>query len=698
MEAPAQELLEKSITEAFAPFLSERESGSRRIIRASLPYGKPLDGLESTTPYHLVDRDALLKGMIADGVAARLPDTSSQWLADALRRHGMQPELLLQADHVAPAIEMTVVASDSLKERILPAARASSRATSQRDDFHSRHLCFALLDDLTACPLERSPLETSLLEVLRGEFLERCIELYPIEAEAWRRLGFTSQTRGRRNDRVRTLSDAPATVDSLGRDAFAQVLAARIAQIGAELKEHRPSGDAAFILHMDGPWGSGKSTILNFLRAKLEMNRPPWLVIQFNAWRNQNRKPAWWPLLLEVRAAAVRSLSWRSPLVIAVWLWWRLRMDWLSYILAALLLGAAGWLVASAAPAGSIRGLLSQWDGVLKSVGAVLATVGSFLAMARGFTLGSRRNAEAYFECKSEPFQRVIRLFGFLVRAVGRPIAVFVDDLDRCDGNYVIELLEGIQTSLRAEPIVYVVSGDRKWICSSFEKRYADFCSEIGTPGRPLGYLFLDKIFQASTTVPLIPATRQAKFWGELLERNPNVAQKRHQARGDAASGAAALLAGATSEEEMRAAIQSAQEGSLERETLQAQAAIRSTSAEATKIIEHRLQPLACLLEANPRAMKRLVNAYGLNRAVAYLEGRDISVEALARWTIIELRWPKLADHLAMSWRGTVDTEIEAVVPESLRSLVRSREVRAVIGSDGDEGRLSPEELEKILG
>jgi hypothetical protein len=63
------------------------------------------------------------------------------------------------------------------------------------------------------------------------------------------------------------------------------------------------------------------------------------------------------------------------------------------------------------------------------------------------------------------------------------------------------------------------------------------------------------------------------------------------------------------------------------------------------------LQPFAPLLEANPRSMKRLVNAYGIASAVEILrsvaaEATQTRPETLALWTILSLRWPLLADYL----------------------------------------------------
>jgi hypothetical protein len=287
-------------------------------------------------------------------------------------------------------------------------------------------------------------------------------------------------------------------------------------------------------------------------------------------------------------------------------------------------------------------------------------------------------------------------MFNKLVRNTRKPIAVFIDDIDRCDSSYVVELLEGIQTLLRPAPVVYVVAGDRKWITSSFKKRFADFCEDIGVPGRPLGYLFLDKVFQLSTPIPRLSGTRRSGFWKQLLGMADPTAVAIDVASLEAQ--AKEKLKGIRQHEEVQALIDNTPQG-LEQETIRAAAALHVASREATSAAEHRLERFDSLLERNPRSMKRLVNAYGLNRSLAYLEARDVPVETLARWTIIELRWPILADYLAVNWTDIAEVGLEKhEFPDHIRPLLKDLDVRDVLGEGDDVGRLTKDALALILG
>ena len=82
-----------------------------------------------------------------------------------------------------------------------------------------------------------------------------------------------------------TYSDIPVKTeadDQLGRFAFAEVLASRICQL------RDAETGSPLVIHLDGPWGSGKSTILNFLEVALaERESNSWIVLRYNAWQQQ---------------------------------------------------------------------------------------------------------------------------------------------------------------------------------------------------------------------------------------------------------------------------------------------------------------------------------------------------------------------------------------------------------------------------
>jgi hypothetical protein len=550
------------------------------------------------------------------------------------------------------------------------------------------------------------------------------------------------EPRPRGMESVATQADDPATVDELGRRPFAEVIAARIEEVWKTQSAKdggRPAG--AFMVHIHGPWGSGKTSVLNFMRAHLQdVKRPSaerWVVVEYNAWRNQRIRPPWWTLIKEIYTQSSRQLGfWRSLWLRVQWLVWRVRADLLPALLAIVLVmlavvlavwaigftprqsdagdasrnaaqvaGEADRTKAEAGGKGDANDPVSRAELGIKLLVAAVAAVGALFALSRSLVFGSARAAQTYTELRSDPLRPIVRLFQKLVGAIGRPVLVLVDDLDRCDSTHVVELLEGIQTLFRTAPVTYVVAADRKWICSSFEKGFADFGKTIGEPGRPLGYLFLDKVFQVSASIPrLSPETRSGYWKGLLHSAGSDDPGRLEDARVRAEQKAGEEVRQAVTQQELQAKIVDAHDDPVREQAMRAAAAKQITSAEAQRASEHLLQSFERMLEPNPRSMKRLVNAFGLNQATQFLEGRNVPPEVLARWTIIELRWPLLADLLAARPQFVADlakgeTPADRGIPGDLKKLFGDADVKAVVAGDASgHAALSEEEIRRIVG
>lgn len=439
----------------------------------------------------------------------------------------------------------------------------------------------------------------------------------------------------RASDASPTVSDRPATRDELNRTAFANLLAS---QIEDEYTSTGADGEAdSFMIHLEGPWGSGKSTILNLLAANLAARNPSWLVAEFNAWRHQRVGRPWWLLAKVVYRAALedkRISLWRK---MWLWLddkWWRARLAWRGVLALALGSGAIVWLASTGKlSSGDPLGILATVAGAL----TVLTTVAlSARSLASALSVGSARGAETFIRSTRDPMNALQRRFRTLTRRVGRPVAIFIDDVDRCRSDYVVDLLEGVQTILRQASVCYVVAADRRWLYDSYREIYPSHESIESDPGRPLGHLFLEKSFQLSATVPRLTDRDRRRYLNRLVFGESGVQADTTDA-----------FAGTRTEEELLDQLRAAGD----RPELREEAVARLSTREIGRSTEHYLSRFAHLLEPNPRAIKRLLNAYRPALGLEILEGRTppgrSEKDQFVLWLIVTLRWPLLAERLA---------------------------------------------------
>ena len=585
-----------------------------------------------------------------------------------------------------------------------------------RLDGHAVIVGLALLDG----DLRKQLDEGGFLDALIGEFHEPFEEvLTPGGAQLWRDRDARpagAAAEATEAEETPTHTDNPALVDELGRKGFAKILARRIIEMRVEekrnaqsLKDKNAPKGGSFLVHLHAPWGAGKTSTLNFLSDELRHKR--WVVVSFNAWRHQRIVPPWWWLMAAIYSEALRELRtkrkdrgerWLPAQTRALslqareWLW-RLRGGWPGYLM--LLLGAILLLVVWMT--GFFNGLRDEdvWSletakGALVAAVAIVAPLltiwGLVHAAGRWVFATSARGARRFMDNTRDPMRVVQDHVKDLIHWIGRDVVVLIDDLDRCKGPYVVELLEGIQTIFRDIPVAYVVAADREWLSDSYAAEYRKFVSAADEPGRPLGYLFLEKTFQISATLPPIGAQLPG-FWSRLL-RSANLPSEREleQARDRVAS----ELAGKDTDELWEAAMTAREAAESETDAAVAEfqvvletVAVEAAGRKAAEEAAHALEPFKDLLDPNPRAMKRLVNAYGIARGSETLRGHNLERDRVAEqrtalWTILNLRWPKLGDHLSR-YPDHVDAIGNGTPPREvasdLRPLFDDPEVAAVV-------------------
>src|SRR5262245_270223 len=508
--------------------------------------------------------------------------------------------------------------------------------------------------------------------------------------------------------------------DLLGRHAFARFLAKRIDCIKAE--------SHAYSIHIYGPWGSGKSTLLNFLRNELEpkekeseprearrwiaqlwnrlrkrqrrTDEQEWLVVEFNAWRHQQIKVPWWSLMERILKETKNRLTPRGRFLEY---WWRFNSGRLQYFLVFIVLA---WLLAlvvfpfisSEAHGGGLKAFAEGADNISKILALIATIWGGIFAINRSLLFGSAQAAQNYTDLTHDPANEIKRRFNGLIEKLqpARPV-ILVDDLDRCQSSYVVELLEGVQTLFREAPVVFVVAADRQWLNACYEEVYEKLKPRVQEPGKPLGALFLEKAFRFSTPMPGIPEKLKEHYWQYLLRVSTDQLVKDLAA---ARAKAKDQLAEARTESKIRHRLNTSSDLSFpEQRALREEAAVMLASPEIIERIEHTLKPYGALLDTNPRAMKLLVNGYSANRALAILSEVDIDLHQLALWTILSSRWARLADYLTEhpDMLERIGQEGIEGLPEDLKALWKDPDVREVVKGGSTHTALRTETLEHCV-
>jgi hypothetical protein len=509
------------------------------------------------------------------------------------------------------------------------------------------------------------------------------------------------------------LSDGPTDKDSLSRNALAHYLAKRLRHIYNQDIGKKKYG--SFFMHIDGAWGSGKSTLLGFIQEHLEkdatddsetnkertLSQKKWIIVTFNAWENQRLDPPWWFLMRSVYRTAMNSkgiigMFRKLILFINEYLW---RFNTGTNYLIAVLLTLGLFLTAVFFNIKSEK----EWNEL--SFVQLITFIGFLWSLTKflrtSLVPGSAKAAKAFIEENGkDPLQLLASHFIRQIERIKQPVAIFIDDLDRCNKDYGIKLLEGLQTIFRRAPVVYVVAADRKWLSKMYEDQYSSFANVIAKPAKPFGLVFLDKTFQLTLELPDISAVQKKIYWNDLLnissddssENNKNVEEMKEK-----------IKSAATNQQKMDIADKTT-DNPKKQQIAREQAVSSLSIREEEKLIEHTLQKYVDLIEPNPRAMKRLINDISTANAITYLYNQQVGQEQLILWTILKLQYPSLAeffwDHPAKISEVNGYTEARKPITndDSLNTLLLKPEVQKLFRYqlDGSVVELDKDFLDKM--
>lgn len=359
-----------------------------------------------------------------------------------------------------------------------------------------------------------------------------------------------------------------------------------------------------------GTWGTGKSTVLSLVEQRLASADPKPIIIKFDAWLYQGFDDAKAALMEVVANRLIAEAKSDDKL----WEKAKAFAGRVNYFRALGMAADFGIGMAFGVPpglltkAGSAIGSLVAGKGDLNDVGTMKE--GGKAAMDAWSKLV--RPAEAKTPPKEIAAFR--QEFGEIIEGLGRPLVLFIDNLDRCLPDVAIGTLEAVRLFLFIEGTAFVIAADEDMIRHSVSKHFGDINSRHV-------HDYLDKVIQVPLRVPQV-STEDVRAYMYSLFVGLYAANKLAAVQARLLTVLQTSWTGAT----------------FTRKDINEMAGSPPNLLDALAVCD-RLAPIltaAPTINGNPRIVKRLLNAITLRQTLAISRGMSVDLATLAKLAVFE--------------------------------------------------------------
>jgi KAP family P-loop domain len=311
-----------------------------------------------------------------------------------------------------------------------------------------------------------------------------------------------------------------------------EAIAGRLAELALE-------GETPLDIALFGPWGSGKSSVYELLRRELDGSTAR--LVRYDAWKfggaslqrnfishlanelgfkdsRENRK--FHTGLYESRRRALLDFEdLEGGLGSAVLIFMAV---FAVFLLVFVALAGTSSIFTDDDFAGQVGKSIPRFIAPTGFVAVVVAAAKVLLDGAKVDVDHAQPAADEEF---ARTFNDLVEL-GQKKKGFDR-LVVFVDELDRCSPEDVVETLTGIKTFLGHEDCVFIVAADRAVIERALDKLQQATPVDEENPYYSSASSFFDKVFQYRTALPPLRGQRLTRFardlvsgseglWGEL--------------------------------------------------------------------------------------------------------------------------------------------------------------------------------------
>ncbi|NGT16938.1 KAP family P-loop NTPase fold protein [Achromobacter insolitus] len=256
-----------------------------------------------------------------------------------------------------------------------------------------------------------------------------------------------SQLRFRPNE-IEIADAAPFKNDKLGREPF--VLA--VADLLKAIRE-------PFVVALNAPWGSGKSTTLNLLRP--ELARANITTVKFNAWEVDDATDPLVPLVAALHTRLLEIKGYPRNLDPS-------KIELLKKLSNSIL--KHGAIAAVKTMTGGVVDI-GATEGFVKTVGEAMQEGSKDLATDLIDNFKQERKAGDEFRNLLEELINHVRV-ATPDRQEFPPLVLIIDELDRCRPTFAIAMLERIKHFFSVPGLVFVLALDLEQLKASTRKVY----------------------------------------------------------------------------------------------------------------------------------------------------------------------------------------------------------------------------------
>lgn len=381
-----------------------------------------------------------------------------------------------------------------------------------------------------------------------------------------------------------------------------------------------------------GDWGSGKTSLLKMIEARLD-GKDDIVVIWFNGWLFEGLEDAKTALM----GTILEKLAEKKPigekgLGLFCNLWKRvdkmrasLFMGKLGVAVGGALLSAAGHSGHESLSSGAAAGVLTDLPELSKQIKDAcgdkvkLEDIDKCLQEAKD--TGSRKAIREFRED-----------FGKLLQALEgiSSVVVFIDDLDRCMPETIVETLEAIKLFLFTPKTAFVIGADERLVKYAVRKRFPELPGEKAEVGRD----YLEKLIQFPVRVPPLGVGEFETYINLLFAKLGWITTDQF----DKLHGAASAIQG---EDVLTVRLNLSSAKKVLGDKLPG-------ALEETFVLASHLAPiLSTGLAGNPRQCKRFLNMLLMRQSMAKTRSIELNQRVLAKLMLLEYFRPESFRQLA---------------------------------------------------